>query len=87
MAEYIMHNGAAIIGKPHWSMFALLTLFTDCPHRSCSVLCGHLLAKDGSGCHPKSYTALRISGAASDFTTMFGLFFWIEGPVKDLRSP
>ena len=87
LIEYIMHHETTLPGKRDCSILARQQLFTEPPQRSCWVLWGHLLAKDGSECHPKSYTAPVISGAASDFTTKCGLFFWIEGLVKVLKSP
>ena len=81
-----MHQLTALPGKPDCSMAALQTDLTDPCHLSCAVLCGQVLARDGSECHPKSCTAPVIAGSASDFTMILGDFLAMAGPVKFFRS-
>ena len=80
-----MHQFVTLPGKPDWSIEARQTDLMVPWHRSCAVLCGHLLARDGSENHPKSFTAPVIEESASDFTTICGDFLAAVGPVKAFR--
>ena len=74
MAAYGSDHPHVFAGKPLWTQAARCTDFKVPIHRSCTALCGNRLANDGSGCHPRSSTALMMSNALSDLTMMCGLY-------------